>query len=171
MHASGQGLGEGCTAFCTFALVKAGVSRKDPAVQKGLNNALSRIKKADGDFCHCYCVACLILLLEAYYTEDEPKEKEEEEEEDKGWVTKVAKKKEDPAKKLRRRAPAAQVQLIGDLVKWLVSKQEPQKLHLAGESGFELLETWISPTLATGLLAYSAWRSISPPDEPSRTAR
>ncbi len=132
VHSQGGGLGEGCTAFCTFALLKAGVSRKDPAVQKGLKNAKDRIVKGKGDFCHCYCVACLILLLEAYYVEeDEPEKKEgEEEEKDKGLITGLAKKKKDgdEAKKLRKRAAPADVQLIADLVKWLVSKQEQQKL-------------------------------------------
>jgi len=124
VHASGKGLGEGCTAFCTFALIKAGVSRKDPAVQKGLQNALSRISSG----CHCYCVACLILLLEAYYVDDPKPEKKEKKEDGKGWITEVTRKQEDPARKLRKRAPAQQVKLLEDLVKWLVSKQEPAKL-------------------------------------------
>ena len=77
VHASGKGLGEGCTAFCTFALIKAGVSRKDPVVQKGFQNAMTRIKSGDSGFCHCYCVACLILLLETIYTDDEPAKAED----------------------------------------------------------------------------------------------
>jgi len=127
VHASGKGLGEGCTAFCTFALLKAGVSRKDPAVQKGLQNAISRISKGNGEFCHCYCVACLILLLEAYYVEDEPPKKKEEKKR-KEWVTELVKKKEDEGVKLRRRASPAHIALLKDMVKWLVEKQEPEKL-------------------------------------------
>jgi len=123
VHASGKGLGEGCTAFCTFALLKGGVSRKDPVVQKGIQSAIQKI----GTGCHCYCAACLILLLEAYYVGDElPKDKKEEKKGD--WVTEVTKKDEDPARKIRKRAPAQHLKLIEDLVKYLISKQEPQKL-------------------------------------------
>ena len=127
VHASGGGLGEGCTAFCTFALIKAGVSKKDASVQKGLQNAISRINKGNGEFCHCYCAACLILLLEALYTE-EPEKEEKKKDESKGWVTEVTKKQEDPARRFRKKANPAHVKMVEELVKWLVAKQEQQKL-------------------------------------------
>lgn len=165
VHASGKGLGEGCTAFCTFALLKAGVSRKDPVVQKGFQNAMKRIKSGDSGFCHCYCVACLILLLETIYTDDEPAKAEKEEDEEKGWITEVAKKKEDPAKKLRRKAPPAMVALIGDLVKWLVSKQEPQKLvwRYPGGSG-DIVDASNTQYVMLALAAARRMKVAVPPD-------
>ncbi|MCX7702662.1 MAG: terpene cyclase/mutase family protein, partial [Planctomycetota bacterium] len=105
IYASSYGMGN--TALCLLALLKSGVRRDHPSIQKGFAYAMKLPLQ------QVYSVSIMIMALEAYY---EPTEAE---------LEKVGKSlKTTPAELVAKRVEPTTRKWISDAVEWLISKQQ-----------------------------------------------
>jgi len=97
----------GNTALCLLALLKSGVRRDHPAIQKGFSYALAQpLRKV-------YSVSIMIMALEAYY---EPTEKELKKKKKKWRTT--------PAEMVAKRIKPRMRKWVLDAVDWLIKQQQ-----------------------------------------------
>ncbi|TET34655.1 MAG: hypothetical protein E3J72_13845 [Planctomycetota bacterium] len=134
----------GSTALACFALLKGGVPRTDPVIQKGLKfcrehwsasadhpdankggNTQGRMMRPS----KTYSISCLILALEAWYAPRPPKTKKEKQK------SMTAPYEERVKKNFARFAGAADKKLMKELVDWLLSKQERNIWRYPGKAG------------------------------------